>query len=1151
MDDDYDFENEFLEDSNEQDTRKKVELTQQQRNKIKESLKKMEENLVQPQYSCGRVFSGAGFASKPDKIIFKDFEIGVTTSTTIDLINISYSFNSFKLLQLDDEIIDFFEIDYKPSGRIPAGISTPMTLKFTPMVDKDYFSHLKLLSETGMVLIPIECLSKKCMINVINEILDYGEVILGQEIKKDLLIENNGALSCNFTILDIDKNLLSNFENLDEGIRGIKPDINSDYVAKESNFNSKTQEIRDVNSNSDLTLVSKNYIDYVERKIIKNKNNFLDTLESNQEANEDQISSNNKTSHFYPILKKFFCQQLNFPFKGSIDLYSKKSISFVLNSKYLGKYELNLLLKIEYKSVIEYKEILVKFEVIDLPLYTDKSIYPLEHLIEDKSFREKITIHNTSNNSYKLQLYNHPEINEFIEINPKLGYVQSKSSFDIWIKLKMKNSINNLNPFFKGRGKEENEFNFPLKISISNINIPIIVVLNFSLTDDVVIIKDSVINFEKCFLDESNLLEISMQNNSKHPMKYGFIMLPKEISAKKNIDYILSQEKISCDITYQAMDNYLGHREGDIFCKIITNDLSVKNQKLKYHIELLTPDVVIKPKKILFPVLPTGEKKSLRLILKNNSDKENYLCEWLTPPFGISGLTIMPKVFELNKNNFITCILEYKSEFRPYDAFSYEKIEQEVGREFRVDENDFSSEEYKIKGNESRYQNPFLEERVKKEMEVMMNLSQEFSGDKRKKVVLEKKEAISKKIDPRKDKKLLEEEEKKKREEAEKKNKESEEKRKKRIQEFNREKELSLFGAEFVSFDDSEGKTEHSKFCIPLCYKSVASSNSQQFKTAFIEVSTSCVEKTLIFEKTDIDFGDVSVQNVKTINLIIHNKSNKNADIKIKPLIVSNCFQLVNSVRPILSNSSFNFIIEFIPQKDITYYDEFCVYTEESQSTVRLRGRGVQPEISVNVEGGVLFIGNICANNSADKYMEITNKSSFDLQYEILTLKSGKKNRTGYKPFSFLPYKGCLKANSKIPIKVSFMGDHQDFINFYEFILVHVPNQKNPNYIFVTACCWNRQAYWREFFVPTFPEDKFLNKNVDQDYFVEPLKIKSNSIGSNNDKIVLEFLKYSSSEKTADRIEGTYKQKIIIGNCKLNDSKSEKNVNFEIILQVL
>ena len=109
MDED-DFLEDLLSEENEGQKKKKViELKPEEKEKIKVAMKKMEENMVQPQNVVGKTFSGAGFSSKPDKIVYKDFEVGIPMEVTIELTNCSLGFNSFKLLPLDDEIIVFYK----------------------------------------------------------------------------------------------------------------------------------------------------------------------------------------------------------------------------------------------------------------------------------------------------------------------------------------------------------------------------------------------------------------------------------------------------------------------------------------------------------------------------------------------------------------------------------------------------------------------------------------------------------------------------------------------------------------------------------------------------------------------------------------------------------------------------------------------------------------------------------------------------------------------------------------------------------------------------------------------------------------------------------------------------------------------------------
>lgn len=108
--------------------------------------------------------------------------------------NVSFSFNSFKLLPLEDKIKDFFHIVYTPSGRMSAGLSTTITITFTPQLNEDINSVFPILSENGRIDIPLVCTCKKALIEVETEKIDFGNVIFGEQCTKYLKIKNSGAL---------------------------------------------------------------------------------------------------------------------------------------------------------------------------------------------------------------------------------------------------------------------------------------------------------------------------------------------------------------------------------------------------------------------------------------------------------------------------------------------------------------------------------------------------------------------------------------------------------------------------------------------------------------------------------------------------------------------------------------------------------------------------------------------------------------------------------------------------------------------------------------------------------------------------------------------------------------------------------------------
>ena len=120
--------------------------------------------------------------------------MGVSHTQTILLTNVSFSFNSFKLLPLSDNIKDFFHIVYTPTGRMSAGLSTNITITFTPQLNQDINSSFPILSETGPINIALICTCKKALISVEEPKIDFNNVIFGEQKTVSLNVKNSGAL---------------------------------------------------------------------------------------------------------------------------------------------------------------------------------------------------------------------------------------------------------------------------------------------------------------------------------------------------------------------------------------------------------------------------------------------------------------------------------------------------------------------------------------------------------------------------------------------------------------------------------------------------------------------------------------------------------------------------------------------------------------------------------------------------------------------------------------------------------------------------------------------------------------------------------------------------------------------------------------------
>ena len=98
-------------------------------------------------------------------------------------------------MPLDDKIKDFFHIVYTPSGRMSAGLSTTITITFTPQINEDIKSVFPILSETGRIDIPLICTCKKALVAVENPAINFGDVIFGEQNTQYLKLNNTGALT--------------------------------------------------------------------------------------------------------------------------------------------------------------------------------------------------------------------------------------------------------------------------------------------------------------------------------------------------------------------------------------------------------------------------------------------------------------------------------------------------------------------------------------------------------------------------------------------------------------------------------------------------------------------------------------------------------------------------------------------------------------------------------------------------------------------------------------------------------------------------------------------------------------------------------------------------------------------------------------------
>uniref|UniRef100_A0A665X6C6 Calcium channel, voltage-dependent, L type, alpha 1D subunit, b n=1 Tax=Echeneis naucrates TaxID=173247 RepID=A0A665X6C6_ECHNA len=148
----------------------------------------------------GKECRGSPFISKPEVVLFKDFEVGKLYKKKIVLTNSSYTTNHCKLLGVSAQLKNFICISFQPPGSLSAGMSCDMQVIFQPMNNDDLEGEVQFASAVGFFSVPVKCTTKKCDLEVDSQLIDFGAHVVGQTVSRTITLTNKGALGTLFSL---------------------------------------------------------------------------------------------------------------------------------------------------------------------------------------------------------------------------------------------------------------------------------------------------------------------------------------------------------------------------------------------------------------------------------------------------------------------------------------------------------------------------------------------------------------------------------------------------------------------------------------------------------------------------------------------------------------------------------------------------------------------------------------------------------------------------------------------------------------------------------------------------------------------------------------------------------------------------------------
>jgi hypothetical protein len=171
-------------------TKSPRKLTRLEEKMMQNALERQKSNVLTKQIVMGREFKGDAFLPSPKVLVFEDFVVNEPLHLKLVLTNVSFTFNTFRLLELPDEVKNFFEITYTRPGRMSAGKSCTIDVEFTPKVSDEIETYIPFLAHTGPFRVPVRCLRKKAEIEVTHRVISFKGTVMGDTDKRNLIVRD-------------------------------------------------------------------------------------------------------------------------------------------------------------------------------------------------------------------------------------------------------------------------------------------------------------------------------------------------------------------------------------------------------------------------------------------------------------------------------------------------------------------------------------------------------------------------------------------------------------------------------------------------------------------------------------------------------------------------------------------------------------------------------------------------------------------------------------------------------------------------------------------------------------------------------------------------------------------------------------------------
>ncbi|XP_028920216.1 cilia- and flagella-associated protein 74 isoform X3 [Ornithorhynchus anatinus] len=982
--------------------RKPVGGTQMDKDILAHTLEKLRAGIIRKQVVSGHEFKGCPFYSKPDLIHFKDFDVGKTYKKKMTLINASFSVNYCKLVGVGEHLKDFIDIHLDPPGSMSAGMSCKVVVTFKPMINKDLEGDINFLAQTGAFSIPLKCTTKKCVLALDKELIDFGTHVVGETISRTITLMNQGALGTRFRLLT------------SPGVSG------SHLTAAKSSTG--TTESSYFFEDEKFEKAEKNFSNVEGRQVEPNPHSSPEVIQ-NLPPTENQGTKGQEPSpggepvrqgeataseEIAPTLVELPPEEeppeirLGEVTEGTIGSFGSIKLPVVFTPMLPGSVTANFMVAFDNPDCpsLHFRANGVS---IDVPVWAPNPSINLKICMYDRLYQDSIIIQSRAKAALRLKFEVCKELRNHMELLPQSGYIQAQASYTVQLKFLPRHSL----PEDAGKyfDKDTRVLEAPVTISVADQIKPVNFIVQAIVTSSDLELHPALVDFGYCTIYEAVRARISLVNKAILPQEFGFVGIPEVVEIQPNDGFgtLLPLETLHLDVIFNA--NKAKEYSFDLVCKTEIN----RQFKLPCRAIGVHPPLELSHSLVKFPATALNDVSSVILYVVNSHLSMNHLTHCVPRIGNGEPVPVGPTSFEfLPPEGAPITIVPSVGTVWPGKASVHPS------------EGSFPTSPFPVRSQFAKD----LTMPVKKEMR-KQSTNQIIKQSTREKLI---KAPVTVSFEPPKPEDI-------------------------------KPSSDAYTSAQASLTRHFCGKLE--KYTIPCIVatgdikeKEAKPLNYSPYNTLYLELHCPAVAPPMVVTsdngKRIFDFGEVAIGHKGIKRITVQNICQEQLTIEFSILNPNGPFIFLNPTRALRPGETRVFVISFSPRESTQFFETLDITSQKGTLTLSILGTGVAPTITCSIEGNVLNMGYVMARETSISTFKLQNSSSLPIKYSMKleslsimrnkdpeqlpifitsqtqrTSTVGTQNHSGLSVFSVIPVEGVIESGKSQEFTVTFSPDHE------------------------------------------------------------------------------------------------------------------------------